>query len=109
EKLVRIWLRRADSQRGIVQFVDFQDGTRGGIRARYLAISDRWLIWYLALDGETVFGPIKVVPGIDLFAGRRHDPRVPRGQLFVYSPDRAPPTKTSIDVSAVLYYRRAAA
>lgn len=109
EQLTRLWVRRLPTHRATVQFVDFQDGTRCGLRARYSAYDSRWRIWLLDLDGETIAGPITLVPGVDLLLGHKHDPRVPQGQLFVYSPDREPPDADTVDVSAVLYYRAVSA
>ncbi len=106
ETLTRIYVKGADADRDRIQFVDL-DGLRLGLRCRYAAIDDRWRLWALALDGAQIFGPVTMVPGIDLLLGAKHDPRVPPGQLFVYSLDREPPTATTVDLAAVLYYRRA--
>jgi len=105
--LVRINIRVLDEQRETIQYVNLGEGeVRCGLKTRYSAYDGRWYIWILALDGELVTGPIKLVPGIDLLAGRKHDLRVPQGQLFVYAADREPPTKDTIDTDAVLFYRR---
>lgn len=106
EQLVRIYVRRAESERASRQFPDFRDGSRCGLRFQYAALDERWRMWAIDLDGTTIAGPRTLVPGVDLFEGWRHDPRIPTGQLFVYSPSREPPDAETIDVSAVLYYRR---
>jgi len=108
EQLLRIYVRQIAAQRSTVQFVDFGDGTRAGLRIRYFARDDRWRLWVLALDGTQLVGPIKLIGGLDLLAGHKHLSGVPQGQLFVYSPDRAPPTKTTVDIEAILFYRGAA-
>lgn len=107
EQLVRIRLRQNDTQRATVSFPDFRDGTRLGIRARYSAHDALWRLWYLDLDGSTIAGPRTLVPGVDLFAGHRHDPRIPRGQLFCYSDDRQPPNAETLGVTAHVFYRSA--
>lgn len=107
--LVRIRLVRAPEQRAVDQFPDWRDGTtRAGLRSRYSAASGRLHLWILDLAGEPVayLGP--ALPGIDLLLGHRHDPRVPQGQLFAWSADGSPPTITTADVSAHLFYRRTA-
>lgn len=106
EELVKIRVRQLTSQRATVQYPDFRDGTRCGLRFRWSAFAELWYMWTLALDGTTIAGPVALVPGIDLFLGMKHDERVPQGELFVYSPDRLPPDLETVDVSAVLYYRR---
>lgn len=106
EQLTRIYVRRAAAQRQTSHFVTL-GGLKIGLRFRYCAADERWRMWLLALDGATIVGPISLVPGIDLLAGRKHDPRVPAGQLFVWSPTREPPTADTIDVSAILFYRDA--
>jgi hypothetical protein len=105
EELVRIHVRALATERSRVQFVELE-GVRVGLHARYSAYDGVWRLWLLATDGTQIAGPISLVPGLDLLLGHKHDPRVPPGQLFVYSPDRAAPTLDTIDVSAVLYYRR---
>ncbi len=104
ETLTRISVRGGTAARDRIQFVQI-GGTRCGLRCRHVALDDRWRLWVLALDGSVIFGPVTMVPGIDLLAGAKHDPRVPQGQLFVFSPTREPPTLTTIDTTAVLYYR----
>jgi hypothetical protein len=104
-KLVRITVRRSDDQTETVQFVDYQDGVRGGLRFRWCAYDGLWRLWYLALDGSTISGPEALAPGANLTQGHRHDPRVPQGELFVHAPDRNPPNRETIDVSARVYYR----
>lgn len=106
EELVRIRVRQASSQRATTQFVDFRDGIRCGIRCRWSAFAELWYLWVLALDGTVIAGPMAMVPGIDLLLGTKHDPRVPQGELFVYSPTRDAPNADTMDESAVLYYRR---
>lgn len=106
ETLTRIFVKGADTDRDRIQFVTL-DGLRIGLRCRYAAVDARWRLWVLDTAGAQIFGPATMVPGIDLLIGAKHDPRVPQGQLFVYSPDREPPDATTMDVSAVLYYRAA--
>lgn len=106
ETLTRIYVKGADADRDRIQFVTL-DALRIGLRCRYAAIDGRWRLWVLALDGAQIFGPVTLLPGIDLLVGAKYDPRVPQGQLFVYSPDREPPDATTIDTAAVLYYRGA--
>ncbi len=105
-ELVKIRMRVTTDQREAIQFIDYQDGTRGGLKTRWSAWSRCWYLWLLAVDGEQIAGPIAVVPGIDLLVGRKHDPRVPQGQLFVYSKDRLPPDLDTVDVESILFYRR---
>lgn len=104
ETLTRIYVKGTDTDRDRIQFVTL-GGLRIGLRCRYAAVDARWRLWLLDTDGSQIFGPATMMPGIDLLVGAKHDPRVPQGQLFVYSPDREPPTADTIDVSAVLYYR----
>ena len=106
ETLTRIYVKGTDKDRDRIQFVSL-DGLRIGLRCRYAAIDARWRLWLLDTDGSQIFGPVTLQPGIDLLVGAKHDPRVPQGQLFVYSADREPPDATTIDVAAVLYYRNA--
>lgn len=103
ETLLQIRIRPND-ERAPVQYPDFGD-VRCGIMTRYSAFEDRWYLWILALDGTRIAGPIKLVPGLDLLRQFKYDPRVPQGQLFCYSPDREPPTLTTADNDAVLFYR----
>lgn len=106
EELVRIHVKALVTDRSRIQFIDFRDGVRAGLWARYSAYDGVWRLWILGLDGTTIAGPVSMVPGIDLFLQHKHDPRVPQGQLFTYSADREAPTLDTVDVSAVLYYRR---
>lgn len=106
ETLTRIYVRGAGTDRDRIQFVTL-DGQRLGLRCRYAAVDARWRLWVLDTDGTLIFGPVTLVPGVDLLVGAKYDPRVPQGQLFVYSPTREPPNAVSMDVSAVLYYRGA--
>jgi len=105
EQLIRIRIRRSDELRAPEQYIDFADGTRAGLRARYSAMTDRWHLWILALDGEVIAYLGAAVPGYDMLLGHKHDPRVPQGELFIYSEDRAPPNRETIDVSAWVFYR----
>jgi hypothetical protein len=106
EALTRIYVKGADTDRDRIQFVTL-GGFRIGLRCRYAAVDARWRLWVLDIDGSQIFGPATMVPGIDLLVGAKHDPRVPSGELFVYSADREPPTADTMDVGAVLYYREA--
>jgi hypothetical protein len=91
-------------RRGSTRYVQLPDA-RVGLRVRYLSTVDRWALWLLALDGSMLFGPVLVAPGHDLLHGRRHDSRVPQGQLFAYSPDGEAATLASADTDCVLFYR----
>lgn len=90
--------RRTEQQRDIA-------GTRVGIRVQWLAQRSRWAMWLLSLDASLIAGPILLVPGIDLLAGLRHDPRVPQVEMFVWSQDLAPPDLDTIDGDAKIYFR----
>lgn len=80
-------------------------GTRIGFRFQFSSEQSRWFVWLLDLDLTLIAGPIRLVPGVDLLLQYKHDPRVPQGQLFVYSPTQAPPTLDTVDTDAVLFYR----
>lgn len=108
EQLVQISIRQLETQRATIQIVDFRDGTRIGVRTRWSSFDELWYLWICALDLTQIAGPIALVPGIDLLLGHKHDPRVPQGELFVFSPDRLPPTLETVDVTAILFYRRVA-
>lgn len=77
-------------------------GVPVGFRFRWLAEPDRWVAWLLDAADDPIFGPTHLVPGLDLFAGRQHDPRVPPGELFVHS---VPFTREDADEAASLLYR----
>lgn len=104
EDLTRIYVKGGDDDRDRIQFVTL-GGLRIGLRCRYAAVDARWRLWVLDTDGSQIFGPATMMPGIDLLVGAKHDPRVPQGQLFVYSQSREPPDADTMDVTAVLYYR----
>lgn len=104
ETLTRITVRATETDRARVQFVTL-GGVRVGIQSRFSAFDERWRIWLLALDGSTICGPITLVPGLDLLLSHKHDPRVPQGQLFIYSAAREAPDAESMDASVALYYR----
>lgn len=106
EQLVKIPVRQSDSQRDVTLFPDFRDGSRLGLRFRYNAYTSTWWMWLVGLDYVVFYGPIQVLPGLDLLARAKFDPRVPAGELFVYSADREPPRAATLDNAAVLYYRR---
>ena len=106
ELLTRIYVKGATTDRDRAQYVVL-DNRRIGLRCRYMAIDARWRLWLLDLDGSQILGPVTLVPGLDVLAGAKHDPRVPHGQLFVYSSDREPPDADTIDRAVVLYYRGA--
>lgn len=91
-------------RRGSTRYVSLPD-VRVGLRVRYQASTDRWLLWLLALDGEVLFGPVLVAGGHDLLYGRRHDSRVPQGQLFAYHPEGEPATLANADAGLMLLYR----
>lgn len=104
ETLTRITVRAYETDRARIQFVTLGE-TRVGLQSRYSAFDQRWRLWLLDLDGSQICGPITLVPGIDLLVSHKHDPRVPPGQLFVYSLDRAAPDAESMDATVALYYR----
>lgn len=106
EQLVRIYVRRSTDQRSSRQYPDWRDGSRAGLLCTFSAYDSRWRMWLIDLDGTVIRGPRVLAPGSDLLLGWKHDPRVPQGELFVYSPSREPPDADTIDRSAVLYYRR---
>lgn len=105
--VVQIHVRRLETQRGTMQFVTL-DGIRIGMRSRFSKYEQRWSLWLVATDGTTIAGSLKLVGGIDLLAGLKHDTRVPPGDLFVSVEDRAPMTLDNVDVEAKLLYREAA-
>lgn len=104
ETLTRVFVRSSTLERDRIQFVSL-GGLRVGLRTRYAAVDARWRLWLLDLDGTQIFGPATMLPGLDLLVGAKHDPRVPQGELFVYSADRSPPDSETMDATAVLYYR----
>lgn len=104
-EVLQIFVRRHTRDRAVTAPVDYRDGTKGMLRSQYSGFDGRWRIWLLALDGEVIAGPIRVVPGINLLQGFQYDPRVPRGELFTYSRDRLPPDAVTMDNDAVLLYR----
>lgn len=108
EELVKITVRQDPAQRDVTIFPDLQEGVRSlaGFRFRYVGYTSTWWLWLVGLDYVPYYGGIQVVPGIDLLARAKFDPRTPQGELFVYSADRTPPRKDTLDVEAVLYYRR---
>lgn len=105
ESLTRISVLGGTTARARLIFITLE-GVRVGLRVRWSAYAEQFALWLHLPDGSRIFGPRMLVPGIDLLDGSKHDPRVPPGQLFVYSPDRSAPTLDTIDVDAVLFYRR---
>lgn len=104
ETLTRVYVRASTLERDRIQVVSL-GGVRIGLRARYAAVDARWRLWILDIAGTLIWGPATMLPGLDLLGGAKHDPRVPQGELFVYSPDRSPPDAETMDTTAVLYYR----
>lgn len=106
ETLTRVYVRpnRIEIERDRIQFVTL-GATRIGLRTRFVAFDSRWRLFVLDLDGAQIAGPRVLVPGVDLLRGSKHDPRVPPGELFVYSTDGAAPDFDTMDVSCFLYYR----
>lgn len=109
ETVYRVSVRSLAVERARLQFVELEPGLRVGLLTRWSAYESRWTLCVYALDGVQIFGPRLLVPGLDLLLGAKHDPRVPGGQLFVYSVDREPPDLDTVDTSALLLYRRIAA
>ncbi len=110
ERLHRLTIRRGPSDRDVVLYpkpAGISDWAQCGLRVRLSAYDGRWRLWLVALDGTTIAGPRRLVPGIDLLLGLKHDSRAPQGQLFCYSKDREPPTVETLDTAAVLFYRGA--
>lgn len=106
ETLYKIRVRpRGDEGESILFPRQLAELSQIGFRFRRSAYLDRWYLWVLALDGVEIAGPRKLVGGVDLLAGLKHDTRIPPGELFVYSPDREAPTGATVDTEAVLYYR----
>lgn len=105
ETLIKITVRGRADDRDRLQVVEL-DGVRVGLRFRWSALESVWYLWIHDVDGSVISGPRALVPGLDLMLGAKHDPRVPPGQLFVYSPDRSAPTLETIDVSAIVFYRK---
>ena len=103
---VQIHVRRSSAQRATEQYVTL-DGMRVGFRFRYAAAGERWWMWLLSQNGNVIRGPRKLVPGLDLLAGWKHDHRVPPGALFVHAVDRMPPDADTVDTDARLLYREA--
>jgi pyridoxine/pyridoxamine 5'-phosphate oxidase len=105
DRLVRIKIRHTLDQRQPVIFPNWRDGSQVGLKLRYNRYTSLWLLWWIDLDQIVIHGPATLVPGIDLALEARYDTRIPRGELFVYSADRSPPSATTIDESAFLFYR----
>jgi hypothetical protein len=103
----RVYVRQAPDQRATEQFVTL-DGIRIGLRCQFSAFDSRWRLWLLDLDGTVIRGPTRLVQGLDLFGDAHHDPRVPPGELRVFSVDGVPMDAATVDKAAVLYYRRSA-
>jgi hypothetical protein len=99
----KIHIRRSDRQRATLQYVTL-DGIRIGLRHQRSVLEARWYQWLVTTAGVEFLGPIKLVPGIDLWAPYHYDPRVPPGQLFVHGD---PPDGDNTDVSTHLLYREA--
>lgn len=100
----KIHVRRSTAQRATLQYVTL-DEIRIGLRHQYSAFDGRWHQWLVDTAGTTILGPIKLVPGIDLWAPYHYDPRVPPGELFVHGD---PPDADNVDLETHLLYREAA-
>ena len=100
----KINVRFLASQRGTLQYVTLDD-VQIGLRFRHSALIDRWYLWLIDTAGNQIAGPIKLVPGINLWQAYQYDERVPPGQLFVQGD---PPTKTTVDKTSTLRYREIA-
>jgi len=85
-----------------------QEITLGGIRVRLQVIpcqlTDRWYVSILDLDGNVLIGSIACVPGVNLLYPYRHLD-IPQGALYCHSTDREPPTFSTLDVTARIYYQ----
>ena len=102
--VTKITVRRLATHQDPRQFVELA-GTRIGLRVTASKRDDRWDLRLVSTDYVEFAGPIRLVPGIDLFAPVAYDPRVPRGQLFVHSLTREPATLGNVDVVARLLFR----
>lgn len=111
-RLIQLRVRQRERQRDTLYFETFDRGTddetRVGLRFRFSAYDNRWYHWLVDNNGSVFAGPMRLVPGVDLWRPFKYDPRVPRGQLFVFSQGGSPPTKDTVDNEAKLYYRPAA-
>jgi hypothetical protein len=96
------------TQRSTLQFVTL-DGVRIGLRFRHFPHDDRWRMWFVSVEGNDIAGPITLLPGVNFLTPYQYNPAIPPGELFVFSEDSQPPTKSTIDDSANLYYRNAVA
>jgi hypothetical protein len=101
-----IQLRQSTAQREHEQECTL-DGVRTLIRARYLALGDRWYVSLLSTARVLIVGPLAGVPGVDLLLPYHHLVGVPAGQLFVSGVARAPLDLVNLDVTARLVYREA--
>lgn len=112
ETLTKIAIRYGEDNRSVLSYPNQPaalglDGVQIGLRLQWLASSERWGLWLHALDESPMFGPALLVGGLNLWRPWQYDPRVPPGDLFVYSADFAPPSLTTADTEASLYYRSA--
>lgn len=100
-----VQLRQVDTQRE-----SLQECTLGGVRlrlkARYVALTDRWYLSIYTSADVLIVGMLACVPGVDLLAPYKHLD-LPQGQLFCHSADRQPPTFDTLDVTARVLYREA--
>lgn len=85
-----------------------QEITLGGVRVRLSvipsAITDRWYLSVLDLNGDTLIGSLACVPGINLLLPYRHL-EIPQGALYCYAEDREPPTFATLDTTARVFYQ----
>lgn len=103
--LTRIPIKIDADDRSVV-FTTRLDGIDYRFRLRHTMIDDRWRLWILDESDVAIVGPLRLVPGMDLLLGHKHNPRVPQGELFVWGPSELePPTAETADVSSWLVYR----
>lgn len=82
------------------------DSKRIVLRLRVFGTDSVYRMWTFDDTGESLIcGPIKLVPGLDLWRPYRYDGRLPQGTLFVYSPAHLPATADTADNGSWLYYR----
>ena len=104
ESVTRINIRTNTLQRSTMQFVRI-DGVILGLKSRWTAYDGLWRLWITDSASTMLVGPITLVGGMDLLLGHKHIPGIPQGTLFVYSQDREPPDRDTLDVTAMLVYR----
>jgi len=98
-----IQLRQNPEQRETQQELTL-DGVRLIIRARYLALGDRWYVSLLDPAQTLIVGPLAGSPGVNLLLPYRHL-AIPQGELFVSSVARESLNLQNLDTTARLVYR----